>query len=166
MLSELRKIALCRSELSADRSLGLRVRGTSMVPALWPGDTVRVARMHARGFRAGDIAVFARGGQLVVHRVVTTTHGAGGGVLVTRGDAQVHTDAPVLPSEIVGVATAVRRFRGERPIAPARPLASRHVARVVRAWQVVRVLLGAARFRLARATPAGRRHRMASKPSR
>lgn len=89
----------------------LRVRGTSMVPAFRPGDTIYVERAAVAAIQPGEIAIFARDGRLVAHRVTRVEVGADGWRLVTRGDRTLRADAPVLGSELLGRATSIERGR-------------------------------------------------------
>jgi hypothetical protein len=51
----------------------IEVRGRSMWPLLWPGDSVLVERCAEEGFTEGDVAVLARAdGALICHGVVAT----------------------------------------------------------------------------------------------
>lgn len=48
----------------------LPVLTDSMMPLLQPGDQVQVSRIVAEEIRFGDIVVFRRGDDLIVHRVL------------------------------------------------------------------------------------------------
>ena len=87
----------------------LRVSGTSMVPAIRPGDLVSVERARAAEIAPGEIVVFAREGRLIVHRVVARTGSPGDGYLVTRGDRTRRNDALVSSAELVGRVTQIAR---------------------------------------------------------
>jgi Peptidase S24-like len=92
------------------RSFGaarLAVTGTSMLPAIWPGDVLEVRRQGMDEVRRGDVVLFRRDGRLVVHRVVETLDSEGGNLLVTRGDRQRATDSPISNEEILGRVTKV-----------------------------------------------------------
>ena len=89
----------------------LRVSGTSMVPAIRPGDLVSVERASAAEIAPGEIVVFAREGRLIVHRVVAKTGSLGDGYLVTRGDRTRRNDALVSSAELVGRVTEIARGR-------------------------------------------------------
>ena len=87
----------------------LRVSGTSMVPAIRPGDLVSVERARAGEIAPGEIVVFMREGRLIVHRVVARTGSPGDGYLVTRGDRTRRNDALVSSAELVGRVTQIGR---------------------------------------------------------
>src|SRR5438552_14212381 len=81
------KVELCRDLLASGAPLRFRIRGTSMLPALWPGESVAVRPVQFSDVRPGDLAVFVRNRHLVVHRVVRRSVGIRGAEVVTRGDA-------------------------------------------------------------------------------
>ena len=135
------KVELCRDALASGAPLRLRIRGTSMLPALWSGESVAVRPVEFADVRPGDLAVFVRTGHLVVHRVVRRTVGATGVVIVTRGDAQRHDDPPVDASELLGVVTAVHRFGASRPVRRRLPVLARGVAWTIQRSSRVRFVL-------------------------
>jgi signal peptidase I len=104
-------------ELVADvvRQFGsarLTVNGSSMIPAVWPGDVLHVNRSSIDGLHPGDIIVYRRGEHLITHRLTSVR----GTLLVTRGDAVRYNDADVCESELVGkVITIVRAGRRHHP---------------------------------------------------
>ena len=55
----------------------VRVTGTSMIPAVWPGDVLVVERRALEKIQRGEIAVAERAGRLVAHRVVSAPASAG-----------------------------------------------------------------------------------------
>lgn len=101
------------------RSFGaarLAVTGTSMLPAIWPGDVLEVRRQGVGDAQRGDVVLFLRDGRLVAHRVVERLDREGGNLLVTRGDRQRATDPPISNEELMGRVTKV--LRGNRRKAP------------------------------------------------
>jgi hypothetical protein len=114
----------------------LRVFGTSMVPAILPGDHVLIQRAMLEEILPGEIAVFLRLGRLFVHRVLdrklmkVATNGHQELCLVTRGDRQRDCDLPVYSSELLGRVVFIERDRREIKVAPNR--ATRLTARVLR----------------------------------
>jgi signal peptidase I len=134
------KVELCRGALAAGTPLRLRIRGTSMLPALWPGDVVSIRPIRLDDVRPGEIAVFVRNRHFVVHRVIRASEDGGVPAFVTRGDAQRCDDPPVAASALLGVVETVHRFGRSRPLPRRPPLFSRAVA-----WTVQRSP-GARRF--------------------
>ena len=121
------KVELCRAALASGHPLILRIRGTSMLPALWSGDMVSVRPAALADVRLGDVAVFVRNRHFVVHRVVRRTVGRDGVAIITRGDTQRHDDPPVDASELLGVVAAVHRFGTSRSLRRRRTLLARGV---------------------------------------
>jgi Peptidase S24-like len=97
--------------------LRLRVFGTSMAPAILPGDLVLVRRAGLDEISAGDVVLFGRAGRFFVHRTVclttaTSANGAAESRLITRGDRLQQDDPPVSSIEILGrVVSLVRNGR-------------------------------------------------------
>lgn len=107
-------IELAAQTLRQRGRLRLRVNGTSMLPAVLPGDVVFVRRCDAGAARSGELVLFQREQRLYVHRVVARD----GAMLVTRGDANPQADVPVQPSEFLG--RVVRQLRGGNAFRPLR----------------------------------------------
>jgi signal peptidase I len=143
------EVALCRTALAAGDRLALHVRGTSMLPALWPGEKVWVEQTNVDALRSGDVIVFVRDHQLVVHRVVGIAKSTNRAALTTRGDAQLEDDVPVEPRDVVGVVRAVRRFGADRPLSGRPSLAAGILSRLVLRSEMVRFLLAGIHSRLA-----------------
>jgi hypothetical protein len=74
--------------------LRLRVRGESMLPALWPGDLTHIEECRLSEVRRNDIVLALRDGRLFLHRFC---HHAADGGFVLRGDAMPGPD-PVYPA--------------------------------------------------------------------
>jgi len=87
----------------------LRVSGTSMVPAIRPGDLISVERARAGEISPGEIVVFAWEGRLIAHRVVARTGSPDEGYLVTRGDRTRRNDALVSSAELIGRVARIER---------------------------------------------------------
>jgi signal peptidase I len=91
-------------------SLRLRVTGTSMMPAIQPGDVLSIGRVDLGEASPGEIVLFARGGRLFAHRIVDRGS-SDEPYLVTRGDRLLENDPPVFQSELLGRVTAIERGR-------------------------------------------------------
>ena len=89
--------------------LRLRVTGTSMMPAIQPGDLLSIDRVDLRDTSPGEIVLFARRGRLFAHRIVHASGGDSDPCLVTRGDRLIETDPPVFQSELLGRVTSIER---------------------------------------------------------
>jgi signal peptidase I len=115
--------ARCELVVEVVRRFGtarVRVTGSSMLPAIRPGDTVWFRRCDADAARVGDVILFVRDGRLFAHRVTRRV----GHCLVTQGDGLPAPDGPVSPGEVVGRASRIlRQGRVFRPGARASPIA-------------------------------------------
>lgn len=98
-------IELAAESLRLAGRLRLRVGGSSMLPAIRPGDILEVQARRACDIHPGSVVLFERGGRLFAHRVVGNEAGA----LVTRGDALAHADAAIGDAELLGEVIAVER---------------------------------------------------------
>jgi len=103
--------------LRAGRDVRLRVTGSSMLPSIWPHDTLLIRAAGDSQPSIGDIILYSRGGCLVAHRVVRRLD-AGIPRFETRGDALPASDAPVVQAEILGFVTAIVRGNREVPVRP------------------------------------------------
>ena len=105
---------LAAETLRSSGSLRLRVTGSSMLPAVWPGDVLHIQRREIREVRTGDIALFERYGRLVAHRVIECR----GSSFLAKGDTLHFPDPPVTCAELLGTVTGI--VRGGRAFRPSR----------------------------------------------
>jgi signal peptidase I len=127
--------AKCRSaagcELVGDvaRQFGevrVKVTGSSMIPAIWPGDVITVRRREPAKLQPGQIVLYQHEERLIAHRITSIQ----GGNLVTRGDSLQHEDASIGQQEIVGEVVSV--LRNGRAIQPQQTFSQRGVSFFVR----------------------------------
>ncbi len=111
------KFSLATEVLRSFGRMRLRVTGTSMLPALWPGDLLTIESASFSSIRSGDLTFYSRDGRFFVHRLIRKKREAGRDVLITRGDAQICADLPVVP-DLPGRVMEIRR--GDRIIIPSR----------------------------------------------
>jgi hypothetical protein len=110
------KPLLVRQVLRRFGAVRLRAFGSSMLPAIRPGDLLDVERAAPAGIVPGDVVLFERSGRLFVHRVVWHARG----LLQTGGDAHWRRDPPGAADDLLGVVIAVSRDGGaSAPPAPA-----------------------------------------------
>ena len=84
--------------------LSFRAGGRSMTPFISEGSTVLI-EPPVGSLRVGDVILFeAKGGQLMLHRIVSKT----GLAYITRGDAACHDDGTVPQEAVLGKAVEVR----------------------------------------------------------
>ena len=88
------KCELAAESLRSSGTLRLQVTGWSMLPSVWPGDTLVVESVDRNAVSEGDIVLFGRDRRLFAHRVVTNASAPGDGI-VTWGDAMPAPDSPV-----------------------------------------------------------------------
>jgi hypothetical protein len=92
----------------------LRVFGTSMAPAILPGDLISVQRAVISEISSGDIVLYAREGRMFAHRVVDRTDSPEGSLLIARGDRLRHNDPPVSSRELLGKVISIERGNSQR----------------------------------------------------
>lgn len=108
------------------RSVGevrLRVLGTSMAPAMLPGDLVSIRRAGLDEISLGEVVLFAQNGRWFVHRVVGRNEVSAAGnpkrpCLITRGDRLCHDDPPVSSSELLGRVVSIERDNRKIELGP------------------------------------------------
>ena len=103
---ELARVELVAQILREFGRLELKATGTSMLPSIWPGDTLTFVRCSAEhsGLR-GRVVLCRRNHRLTAHRVV----GASTTAIVTRGDALSVEDSPIPREDLLGEAVAIQR---------------------------------------------------------
>jgi signal peptidase len=102
------KCELASEVLSSSGTLRLRVTGWSMLPAVMPGDTLLIERIHSDAVSKGDIVLFGRDRRFFVHRVVSKNHPQNTEI-VTRGDAMPAPDPAVQGSDLLGRVSFILR---------------------------------------------------------
>jgi Peptidase S24-like len=81
------------------QTVRLRVHGESMLPSLWPGDTVEIAACSLDDMRPGDVALALRDGQFFLHRLISVCTSKG---FILRGDSMPGPDAIFPPEALLG----------------------------------------------------------------
>lgn len=104
------KCELAAEVLRSFGSLRFSATGWSMLPTIWPGDTLMVERAAPNEIRVGEVVLLGRDGRLCAHRVVAKPDGSGK-TWVTRGDAMSRPDRPALESEVLGRVAYLIRAR-------------------------------------------------------
>lgn len=94
--------ALCKQN-----RVRLQVRGESMLPTLWPGDTVEILPAGIGSVSAGDIVLTSRDDRFFLHRILVVSEKDG---IVTRGDSTPTCD-PAGQQLLGKVAHAFRQGR-------------------------------------------------------
>lgn len=104
------ELALATEVLFAFGELQFVAQGSSMLPSIFPGDTLLVLRQPIASVEPGHVVLFSREGRFSAHRVVRAIDVDAQPFAVTCGDALTKEDAPVAGHELLGRVTAVLRF--------------------------------------------------------
>jgi signal peptidase I len=118
--------------LGSSGRVRLQVMGWSMLPTIFPGDTVLIERATSERVSKGDIVLFRRARGLVVHRVSGTSDSAGDLQIITQGDGMARPDPPISSSQLLGKVSFI--VRDGRCVEPTKRLglAGRAVASLAR----------------------------------
>jgi len=108
-MNERMHLELAADLLERGERLSLRVRGSSMLPSLFPGDLLTFRRCAPAEIVVGDIVLFLREDRCFVHRVAERMTVGGDSRIRTRGDALPACDPPVGETELLGRLLAVER---------------------------------------------------------
>ncbi len=103
------KCELATEVLRSFGSLRFAATGWSMLPAVWPGDTLVVDRVGQDQVRIGDVVLVGREGKLCAHRIVGTAGDGDNPQWITQGDALPKPDRPVAGNELLGRVTYLIR---------------------------------------------------------
>jgi hypothetical protein len=148
------KCELAGEVLRSSGKLRLQVTGWSMLPTVWPGDTLVVERAESCAVSAGEIILFSRDRRLFAHRVVGKADELKDAQIITQGDGMARPDPPVAGPAVLGKVSVI--IRGGRCIAPGRSLdlPERAVAALVRrSDSAARVVVGIHGMRQPRREP-------------
>src|SRR5579863_8072793 len=96
------KYGLAVDVLRSFGSLRFVATGWSMLPTVWPGDTLLVDHIDPDQVREGDVVLVGRDGRLSAHRVVSRPQSSGNAHWITQGDAMPVPDRPVTEGELLG----------------------------------------------------------------
>jgi hypothetical protein len=103
------KCELAAEVLRSSGALRLGVMGWSMLPTVWPGDTLVIERVGFEGVSEGDIVLFGRGRRLFAHRVVAKRGNLNHQVIHTQGDGMFRPDTPVKGADLMGKVSSILR---------------------------------------------------------
>lgn len=126
------KCELAAEVLRSFGTLRFAATGWSMLPTVWPGETLVVERVKPEKIRIGDLVLVGRDSGLCAHRVIGTAGDLEHPQWITQGDALPVPDRPVAGNELLGRVTYL--IRGGRLIeVPAQlSMVENLVAKVVR----------------------------------
>ena len=92
----------------------LRVRGSSMLPWVKPGDVAIIRQAGIDDVRCGDVVLFKHGSRLLVHRLVEKQGTLREARFLAKGDAHPGPDGIVDRDLVLG--RVVRIYRGKKQI--------------------------------------------------
>jgi Peptidase S24-like len=127
------KLSLAAEMLRGHGSVCLELRGTSMLPCLWPGDELTIQNAALCEVVPGDMVLVMRDSRFFVHRLIERQEDQDRVLWITRGDSVQQNDAPVSASELLGMVVGIRR--GDRSLVPRRRVS---LLQSVLAWMLCR----------------------------
>ncbi len=98
------KIALFKEILKKEEHLGLTIVGMSMLPTLWPGDSVTVTHCSLEEIHPNDIVILKKNGSMITHRVykiIKNKTMPDLSVIYTKGDNNPAPDPPSTMSSVI-----------------------------------------------------------------
>lgn len=111
--------------------------GSSMLPSIWPNDTLIVECVNPEDVRVGDIVLANREGRLLAHRVISLDQNSSGVRWITQGDAMAAPDSPVHRDQLLGKVVGLIR-NGKSIAAPAKvSMIGRFVAKAIQCSMTV-----------------------------
>ncbi len=120
-------------------NLRLQATGRSMVPTIWPGDTLVIEPVRSSGVARGDIVLFSSNGRFVAHRVIAD----GKLQIQTQGDATLRPDAPLACIDLIGKVSLIVREGKAIPVTRTRSATGRAVSTLVGGSDITaRVVVG------------------------
>lgn len=131
------KCDLASEVLQSFGKLRFAATGWSMLPTVWPGDTLVVERITPDQVQVGEVVLVGRDRRLCAHRLVSRVEGSQNprwitAHFITQGDAMSAPDRPVSGNELLGRVTAVIRA-GKLIALPAEmSVAAKLIAQIVR----------------------------------
>jgi len=128
----------------------LRVRafGSSMLPAIRPGDVLCIERCTPEAARPGDVLLTRHDERVLAHRLIRKERHGSEDVLVTRGDALWHADPSHPASMLLGRVAAISRdgvmLASSRSITWLQRLYGLTLTEATRRWSPVRAWVASA----------------------
>jgi hypothetical protein len=113
------QLELAAAILRSGAAIRLRALGTSMLPAVWPGDLLTITPVPYGAIRAGEIVLCVRNGRFCIHRLMHVGSINGDANWITRGDSLAHHDPALPATAILGRVASIAR--GRRMLAPRPP---------------------------------------------
>jgi signal peptidase I len=118
------KLVLVGEVLRRCGSVQVRAWGTSMLPALWPGDLLTIRAVPSEELAPGQMVLVTRDNRFFIHRLIEKRKVQDRAFWITKGDAIPNEDSPVTESELLGRVADVQR--GGRTFIPRREMSLFH----------------------------------------
>ena len=125
------KCELAAEVLRSFGTLRFEATGWSMLPTVWPGDTLVVERVSHDQVQIGDVVLVGGEGRLRAHRVVSVAEDSGSRRWITRGDAMLAPDRLGMEHELLGRVSYLTRAGKRIAVPPRLSLVDALIARVV-----------------------------------
>jgi len=125
------KCDLASEVLRSFGTLRFAATGWSMLPAIWPADTLVVDRVSPDQVRVGEVVLVGRKGRLCAHRVISKADDSGNPHWITQGDAVESPDPPVRAPELLGRVAYLIRGGKLMAVATKLSVVERLTARIV-----------------------------------
>jgi hypothetical protein len=126
--SDLLKAELAAEVVRCFGELRLRVTGSSMLPAIRPGDDLLIRHCRIEEACPGDVVLFMRHRRLFTHRVTSRS----GACIITQGDGIGEPDPCVTADELLGRVIGITRRGKNIPNASKLTLPARLAAALFR----------------------------------
>lgn len=115
------QLDLAAAVLQSGAAIRLRALGSSMIPAVWPGDLLTIDPVSSSTVLAGEVVLCVRDQRFLIHRLMHAGTLCGASDWITRGDALLNPDPGVPAEAILGRVSQITR--GRRTLVPKPPTA-------------------------------------------
>jgi hypothetical protein len=102
----------------SSREFEFLLQGKSMGPLLPDGSRIRVRLAADDQFMVGQVLTYVAEDRMVAHRLVRSVKSGSSHYLITRGDATVCCDLPVLASSVLGPVIGCCATESWQPVGP------------------------------------------------
>ncbi len=126
------KCELASEVLRSFGKLRFAATGWSMLPSVFPGETLVVERISAGEPQVGDVVLVGREGRLCAHRVVSIAWDSENPRWITQGDGMAAPDRPVLAHELLGRVAYLIRAGKCVPVPAELSVVENLIAKIVR----------------------------------
>jgi hypothetical protein len=126
------KCDLAGEVLNSFGRLCFAATGWSMLPSIWPGETLVVERINPEQVRIGDVVLTGRDSGLRAHRVASIIGTGETRRWITQGDALSVPDLPVNQAELLGRVVYLIRNRKCIPVPVELTVIESLLAKIVR----------------------------------